>query len=70
MSTNAWIDQMFEADQANTGGVIRRATRNVETLGGGLDNLVEVVRDRGFHLIETGDQVVIFCHEGALRIHC
>ena len=70
MPTNAWIEQIFQADQADYGGVVRRATRDVERLGWGMENLVEVVRARGFHVIETGEQVVIFCHEGALRIHC
>ena len=68
MASNAWIEQIFEADQARTKGVVRRAIRNVEIYGWGVGNFVEEVRKRGYHVIETGDQLVIFCHEGALKM--
>jgi hypothetical protein len=70
---NEWMRRIFDADQANNGGVVRRATRNVATFGaggGGLAGLVEEARRRGFHVIETGDQVVILCHSGVLKVHC
>jgi hypothetical protein len=70
MATNAWIEKTFETDQATVGGVVRRHIIYVDKFAGGIDNLTEVVRDRGFHLIQTGDQVVILCHEGALQIFC
>jgi hypothetical protein len=70
---NAWMERIFEADQVANGGVVRRATRNVATFGasgGGLDGLVEEARRRGFHVIETGDQIVILCHAGVMKVHC
>jgi len=31
---------------------------------------VDECRARGFHVIETGDQLVVLCHEGSMVIHC
>lgn len=70
---NQWLLDIFNADQAHNGGVVRRATRNVATFGasgGGMAALVEEARRRGFHVIETGDQVVILCNGGVLKVHC
>jgi ATP-dependent phosphoenolpyruvate carboxykinase len=70
---NSWMEHIFQADQVANGGVVRRATRNVVTFGasgGGLTGLVEEARRCGFHVIETGDQIVILCHTGVLKVHC
>lgn len=67
--TQAWMNQIFAAGQANAGGVVRRATADVERYIG-LEELIAECRVRGFHVIETGDQIVILCHEGELAIHC
>jgi hypothetical protein len=67
------MERIFQADQVANGGVVRRATRNVATFGasgGGLAGLVEEASRRGFHVIETGDQIVILCHAGVLKVHC
>lgn len=66
---NQWIDQIFEAQQADAGGIVRRSRRDVERLAS-FEMLLTEVKRRGFHLIETGDQFVVFCHEGAMKIHC
>ncbi len=66
---SAWVDQIFTADQARNGGVVRRSLANVERYAS-LRELVAEARRRRFHVIETGDQVVILCHEGSLAIHC
>jgi hypothetical protein len=34
------------------------------------DTLVGEARHRGFHVIETGDQIVILCNGGVLKVHC
>ncbi|MBA3877817.1 MAG: N-(5'-phosphoribosyl)anthranilate isomerase [Anaerolinea sp.] len=70
---NQWMRDIFDANQANNGGVVRRATRNVATFGasgGGLAGLVAEARRQGFHVIETGDQIVILCNSGVLKVHC
>jgi hypothetical protein len=66
---SAWVDQVFRAGQANAGGVVRRSISDVERLVG-LDEFVEECRRRHFHVIETGDQLVVLCHEGSMVIHC
>ena len=57
------------SDQATSHGVVRRATRSVEQYAS-IEEVVAVARDKGFHVIETGDQIVVLCHEGSLIIHC
>lgn len=66
---NAWIEQWFAANQANTGGVIRRNREDVDKYTS-LDEVIAEARQNGWHVIETGDQVVVLCHTGALHIHC
>lgn len=34
------------------------------------EELLYEVRQRGFHLIETGNQFVVICNKGVLKIHC
>jgi len=65
----AWVNQIFRADQANTGGVVRRARYNVDRYAS-LAELVAEAKRRNFHVVETGDQIVVLCHEGSLVIHC
>lgn len=65
----AWIDQMFDADIVQKEGIVRRQKSDVHRLAS-FDLLLEQVKERGFHLIETGDQFVVLCHKGALQIHC
>jgi hypothetical protein len=67
---SAWIDQIFDADQAKNNGVVRRARSSVDKDGGGIAALRAEVVARGFHLVETGDQCVILCHPGELKVHC
>jgi len=66
---SAWVQQIFSADQANAGGVVRRARRDVDQYAS-LEVVMEEARVRGFHVLETGDQVVILCHQGDVIIHC
>ena len=65
----AWVNQIFKAGQANKGGVVRRERYYVDQYASMVELITEC-RKRGFHLIETGDQVVILCNEGAIQIHC
>ena len=64
-----WVRQIFDAQQVDRGGIVRRSKADVEKFASFAEILAEVKR-RGYHLIETGDQYVIFCHEGSLQIHC
>ena len=65
---SAWVDQMFQAQAAN-GGVVRRARSDVDRYAS-LEEIIDEARKRGFHVVETGDQVVVLCHQGQIAVHC
>lgn len=65
----SWLDQIFGAEAVAKGGIVRRAVTDVHKLCSLADLLAEV-RPRGFHLIETGDQYVVVCNDGYIKLHC
>lgn len=67
MSQNAWINQMFRAKSVRRGGVIRRSRSSVLKYAS-LELLEREVLRRGFHLVEVGDQFVVICNTGDLRL--
>jgi phage baseplate assembly protein gpV len=69
MTSNAWMDTWFSSQTARNGGIVRRARRDVDRFAN-MDWVIEEARQRRWHVIETGDQVVLLCHEGDLRMHC
>lgn len=67
---SAWVDQMFMgSQQANGGGVVRRSVQDVDRYTA-MKEIVARARDQGFHVLETGGQIVLLCHEGEVIIHC
>jgi len=66
---NQWILDIFKAQEAQSGGVVRRSVADVANSGLKQD-LIDEVKSRGFHLIETGDQYVILCHSGEIKLYC
>ena len=69
MSPYASINDIFRAASAKNGNVVRRKIANVDKYAS-LKYLLKEVQDRGFHLIETGDQYIIVCNTGKLKVHC
>lgn len=65
--SDSWIAEIFSAKAAQNGGVIRRSRRWVEAEVG-LGAFEATVRARGFHLIEAGEQLVVICHSGPVRL--
>lgn len=65
----AWCTRLFGAQAARTGGVVRRKKRDVHREIGYAAFVAEV-RARGFHLLECGDQYLVICHDGHLRVIC
>ncbi len=64
-----WVAQIFSSKSARGGGVVRRSLRDVEReIGYG--RLELGVRRRGYHMVQSGDQIVIFCTSEPLRIIC
>lgn len=68
MATNAWIERIFESRIVLEGGPVRRHIANIEKNGGGLQNLLDAAKKRHFHVIQIGDQIVILCNPGEMRV--
>ncbi|MGR3342024.1 MAG: N-(5'-phosphoribosyl)anthranilate isomerase [Paracoccaceae bacterium] len=66
---DTWIDSIFAAKAARTGGVVRRSAKWVEREIGRKRFEFEV-RKRGFHMIECGGQLVVICNAGGLTVIC
>jgi hypothetical protein len=64
---NAWVEQIFDAKIATTGGIIRRKKTAVARYAS-LSVLTGAVKARQFHLIEMGDQYVILCNTGEMKV--
>ena len=62
-----WVAQLFSSQSAQKGAVVRRSRRWVEREVG-RDAFERELRRRGYHLIETGDQMIVVCHAGPIRI--
>lgn len=63
----AWIEQIFGADAANNGGIVRRSVKSVNE-NASEQELIDAVKSRQFKLIETGGQYVILCHRGYMQL--
>lgn len=66
-SPEPWIAQIFSTRAARKGAVVRRSRAWVEREVGRARFEAEV-KSRGYHLIETADQLVVVCHDGPIRI--
>jgi len=60
---------MFDAKIVKKEGIVRRKKSDVHFYAS-LDELLDYVRENGWHLVETGGQYVVFCHSGAMKVHC
>jgi hypothetical protein len=69
MSPYEFFNDIFRAKAAKSGGIVRRRIANVRKYAS-FDYLQKEVKARGFHLIETGDQYVVICSAGHVRLHC
>lgn len=66
---SAWIEQIFDAQIVEKDGIVRRNKKDVERYAS-FESLLRYVRDQQYHLIETGDQYIVICNPGVLKIHC
>jgi hypothetical protein len=64
-----YIDELFQAEEVKKNGIVRRNKANFDRFSS-LFELAARVRKEQFHLIETGDQYIVICNTGALKIHC
>ena len=69
----AWIKQIFAANAARTGGIVRRRVTNVQKFAS-YPMLRDEVKKRGFHMVRVGPketgQYVIFCNQGEMKMLC
>ncbi|MFG5384637.1 hypothetical protein [Yoonia sp. R2-816] len=64
----AFFYHLFSEKAARTGGIVRRAVRDVEREVG-RDAIIAEVKKREFHLLECAGQFVIICAPDHLTVH-
>ena len=69
LNPDGWINLIFSAKAARTGGIVRRSVKWVEREVG-LKRFEAEVRQRGFHMVECGGQYIVICGNSALRVIC
>lgn len=65
----AWIQGMFNSKIVKKEGVVRRKKSMIDERGA-FEDMLESVKKRKYHLIETGDQYIIICNQGRIKMHC
>jgi hypothetical protein len=68
-ANSLWCDAIFTAKALEKGGIVRRATRDVDREIG-RDAFVREVRRRGFHLVEVSGQYLVICNPGRMTVIC
>jgi hypothetical protein len=69
LTPHQWIRQIFLAQAARNGGVVRRKIDSVARFASH-QALEAEVRRRGFHMVISGDQYVILCNAGQFQVIC
>lgn len=69
VSPYEFINSMFDAQIAKSGGIVRRSKKTFEKNKISLQFLVEAVKKKNFHLIESGDQYIVVCNSGIFKVH-
>lgn len=68
VNTNpSWCDTIFAAKAVKTGGIVRRAVRDVDREVG-RDAFIAEVSRRRFHLIENNGQYIIICNREPVTV--
>lgn len=66
LTPEIWLAQVFSAEEARRGGVIKRQVRDVERLCG-RDAFFAEIRRRGFQAVQNGRHFVVFCNAQPIR---
>lgn len=66
LEPNMFLADLFAAKAAREGGIIRRKRRDIERFYG-IEAFLDVMRCRGFSVVENAGQFVIFCNRDPLR---
>lgn len=68
ISPDRWLCQLFSAQVAASGGIVRRQVRDVERLIG-RERFLHEIRRRGYRVVENAGHFVIFCNTDPVRMH-
>jgi hypothetical protein len=66
---SAWVSQIFRAKAAKNGGIVRRRIVSVDKNASQAE-LRDEVRRRGFHMVRSGNQLIILCNKGEFKVIC
>lgn len=64
---SAWVKQIFESQIAKRGGVVRRKVSSIDKYASQSAVKAEAKRRR-YHIVQHGDQWLIFCDKASVRI--
>lgn len=67
ISSSVWIGQIFKAGQVNKGNIVRRDINSVEKYAS-IDELKSAAKARGFKIVQIGNQLIILCNDGDIKI--
>ena len=67
LTPKKWIAQVFGSDIAKRGGHVRRKLSSIDRFAS-RDDLTAEVKKRGYHIVEIGDQWVIVCNKGNVKL--
>ena len=62
-----WLEQAFQAQQVQAGGIIRRSVKSV-LRNSSEEELKDVVEQLGFHMVKSGKQFIILCNPGDFKL--
>lgn len=64
---NGWTSQIFDSKQAKNEGIVRRSIESVRKFSSEAE-LLDAVKERGYHLIRTEKQYIILCNTGIIKL--
>ena len=69
LSMATYLDEMFTAKAVDQGEIVRRNKWNVDK-NVPFHRLLARVQREQFHLVEVGEQYIIICNPGQIKLHC
>jgi hypothetical protein len=64
---DAWVRKIFESKIAKRGGMARRSIKSIAKCAS-LDKVKRACTRRRYHIVEHGDQWIIFCDHAHVKI--
>jgi hypothetical protein len=64
---SAWVNQIFQSQMARRDGVVRRKITSIDQFASRAE-VQAACRQRGYHIVEHGDQWLIFCDKASVKI--